>query len=617
MTDPRRFFSGREHTALFVLAGGRCEACHAELEPGWHADHRIPHSKQGPTDVTNGQALCAACNLQKGSRHVELRQWQQDALDDFLGRNSDFLCVATPGAGKTTFSLAAATRLIERGEIEKIIVVTPTAHLRRQWASVAHSVFGVQLDHEFKNGTGAVAQDYDGVAVTYQSIATSAFLYRAMVSRYKTLVILDEIHHGGERAAWGVALREAFEGATRRLLLSGTPFRSDGTPIPFVQYRDGQCVSDYSYDYGAALADRDGVVRQISFPAFDGEGRWQEAGIIEQRLSLVEDERARSKAINSVLLPNGQWITDVLTAANTELSQQRETMPDAAGLVIASDQLSASAYAKRLQSICGESVTLVTSDVPDSSEQIHQFTNATSRWIVAVQMVSEGVDIPRLVVGVYATNVGTELFFRQVAGRLVRTRGIEDESCATLFIPSLPDLLGYASTIERMVPKALQELEEKARTERKDDDGSVRLDIVQSLDPSEAVHLATIFSGQAVQDAELKQAMEWMRALGIPANVKPEQIALLLRAATKSRTLQTVTVTPEIPQRSLIDEKKAVRKALQHKVRIFARLSGAEHVAISADLNRFAGDGKKVPTADLAGLKARLELVDRWIDDSR
>ena len=66
--------------------------------------------------------------------------------------------------------------------------------------------------------------------------------------------------------------------------------------------------------------------------------------------------------------------------------------------------------------------------------------------MVAVRMVSEGVDVPRLAVGVYATTTSTPLFFAQAVGRFVRarTRG----ETASVFLPSVPHLLSFASEME-------------------------------------------------------------------------------------------------------------------------------------------------------------------------
>ena len=135
---------------------------------------------------------------------TELRQWQAEAFGRFLNNRGNFLVVATPGAGKTMFALTSAARLIELGEIRRIIVVVPTKHLRKQWAREA-AAMGIQLDYAFVNKNGAIGGDFDGVVVTYSAVANERTLFRKLAAD-RTLVVLDEIHHGGDELPWGDAL---------------------------------------------------------------------------------------------------------------------------------------------------------------------------------------------------------------------------------------------------------------------------------------------------------------------------------------------------------------------------------------------------------------------------
>jgi superfamily II DNA or RNA helicase len=199
----------------------------------------------------------------------KLRAWQREALEAYnLADKRDFLVAATPGAGKTTFALTLAVELMRMGEVNRIIVVAPTEHLKTQWADAAARV-SIRLDPRFRNSHWAPSRQYHGVVVTYAQVAARSSVHRHLTEDANTLVILDEVHHGGDALSWGDAIRDAYAPAKRRLLLSGTPFRSDTAPIPFVEYfpdESGARVSstDYSYGYGRALAD--GVVRPVLFP---------------------------------------------------------------------------------------------------------------------------------------------------------------------------------------------------------------------------------------------------------------------------------------------------------------------------------------------------------------
>ena len=362
----------------------------------------------------------------------------------------DFLAVATPGAGKTTFALRIAVELMGQGIVDKVTVVCPTEHLKGQWADAAARV-GIHIDPSFTNAQGRAGSHFDGVAVTYAQVGANPAVHEMRTRDYRTLVILDEIHHAGDSLSWGDGVRQAFGDATRRLALTGTPFRSDTSPIPFVRYvedADGirRSHADYSYGYGDAL--RDMVVRPVLFMSYSGQMSWRTSTGDEMSARLGEPltKDMMKQAWRTALDPKGEWIPAVLRAADLRLAEVRRQIPDAGGLVIASNQTQARAYARHLYEITGKKATIVLSDDADASDRIDAFRESDDRWMVAVRMVSEGVDVPRLSVGVYATNTSTPLFFAQAVGRFVRAR--KRGETATVFVPSVVPLLELASQME-------------------------------------------------------------------------------------------------------------------------------------------------------------------------
>jgi superfamily II DNA or RNA helicase len=619
MASDRRRFNGRERIALYLAADGRCTNCDEVLDRGWHSDHVKPWSKGGSTDVVNGQALCPSCNLEKGDKVEgrELRSWQQAALERFFERQDDFLAVATPGAGKTTFALEAARELMVAG-FQRIIVVVPSSHLRHQWA-VAAGRYGLTLDHAFENPVGRLSQDIDGTVVTYATVASMPLLWRRIASEARTLVIFDEVHHAGEadRLTWGPAMREAFEPALRRLLLSGTPFRSDGHKIPFVTYdTDGRAVASFNYDYGEALRERpEPVVRPIEFLALDGRVRWLNAGAVQPEVELSEaNDDQLANALRAALNPDGDWMRSVLAQADLELTNTRELMPDAGGLVVASDQTSARKYAGMLEKISKQPVALAVSDESDASAVIDRFARSDARWIVAVKMVSEGVDIPRLAVGVYATNIRTEMFFRQVVGRFVRRIGGVDEAVtATLLIPSIEPLLRYAQAIERTVEAVGLAQVEALELETKQITTTATFDVVEPLSASEAVHHSTIRSGESFTEQELRKAYEIAQMLGLDAKLTPAEAASIGKLYAGVKTVGHIKMELPEPTPVLIaDEKKALRNIVKTRVNRFQRASGVEFAQIHARLNEVCG-GKPVPEATVEELQQRIQILDRWM----
>jgi superfamily II DNA or RNA helicase len=446
--------------------------------------------------------------------------------------------VATPGAGKTAYALTIAKELLTRREILSVTIVTPTEHLKYQWAQAAKR-FGIAIDPSYRNAQGRAGADFQGVAVTYAQVAAHPALHRGRTENRTTLVIFDEIHHAGDALSWGDAVKEAFDPAKRRLALTGTPFRSDANPIPFVTYipeADGskRSASDYVYGYGPALGD--GVVRPVIFLAYSGEMHWRtRAGDeISATLGTPMTKDQIAQAWRTALDPAGDWIQRVLEAADKRLTEVRRGMPDAGGLVIASDHETARAYAALLRRISGERPAVVLSDDPTASKRISAFAQSTARWMVAVRMVSEGVDVPRLAVGVYATSVSTPLFFAQAVGRFVRAR--KRGETASVFVPSVPTLLGFAAELEaerdhvvRVLDRDPEaELEEAQRERKTQDDLEVVGRSIEVLKASATFDRVLFDGGEFAAPAEAGSPEE-EDYLGLPGLLEPDQVATLLR----------------------------------------------------------------------------------------
>ncbi|CAN5134156.1 DEAD/DEAH box helicase [soil metagenome] len=559
-----------------------------------------------------------------------LRAWQAEAIDAYFAHeNRDFLVSATPGAGKTVFALRLASELLQRRIIDRITVVAPTEHLKNQWADAAHRA-GIRLDPKFSNRHARESRQFHGVVVTYSQVAVRASLHKALTDSKRTLVILDEVHHGGDALSWGDAIREAFESATRRLSLTGTPFRSDTAPIPFVTYlqdRRGIRLSqtDFAYGYGRAL--RDGVVRPVIFLSYAGTMRWRTRQGEEWEATLGQDDTqdVTAQAWRAALDSDGEWIPAVLTAADRRLSEVRQSVPDAGGLVIATDQTMARAYARILTEITGVEPVVVLSDEAGSSERIQQFADGDQRWMVAVRMVSEGVDVPRLSVGVYATSASTPLFFAQAIGRFVRAR--RRGELASIFVPSVPILLALATELEKERDHALDrehdddQLLDDQLLERAEQQDAASAELLDEYEWTALGSVATfekvLFDGEEYGSlAEPGSAEEW-DFIGIPGILEPEEVSRLLRSRQARQRRHAserppasgehgapAPSTPAPLHRTLAEQ----RKLLNSLVSLYARSTGQAHPLVHAEVRRICG-GPEVSRATVSQLQARIDLL--------
>ncbi|HJE50763.1 MAG TPA: DEAD/DEAH box helicase [Tessaracoccus flavescens] len=557
-----------------------------------------------------------------------LRAWQEAALAQYEeDQPRDFLCVATPGAGKTTFALRVALTLLQQRVVRRVVVVTPTEHLKVQWADAAARV-GIQLDP----GIGGASRrgrskEFHGSAVTYAGVAVRSYVYEALMHSKETLVIFDEIHHAGDSKSWGEAITYAFTHAARRLSLTGTPFRSDDNPIPFVEYEEiapgvKQSRADYTYGYTEALSDH--VVRPVLFMNYGGAMRWRtKAGDeLEADLGVPMTKDLTAHAWRTALAPTGEWIPAVLRAADKRLSEVRRHVPDAGGLVIATNQTTARAYARILTQLTGTKPAVVLSDDAKANSKIEEFSASEDRWMVAVRMVSEGVDVPRLAVGVYATATSTPLFFQQAVGRFVRSR--RRGEVATVFLPTVPVLLAHAATIERQRDHVLGKpksdetdiwaetealIEQANRSESAADD---LLGEFEALD-SQATFDHVLFDAQAFGMHAEPTSDDEADYLGLPGLLEPAQVSVLLaerqRRQLRRRERQDRKAEPEVALHRALASK---RKELNSLVSQYARHKGVPHSHVHADLRRECG-GPNLAKATQEQVDARVRAVRTWL----
>ena len=266
---------------------------------------------------------------------------------------------------------------------------------------------------------------------------------------------------------------------------------------------------------------------------------------------------------------------------------------------------------------------MVLSDEKAASKRIAAFTESEKRWMVAVRMVSEGVDIPRLAVGVYATSTATPLFFAQAVGRFVRARARGET--ASVFVPSVPTLLGYAAEMEverdHVLGRAITDEDDIFAAEqdllaRANADEGASDELLGSYEAlgSEARFDQVVYDGSAFGHAgEVHVGSdEEMDFLGIPGLLEPDQVRELLHHRQRSRRTSAAAAHDEPPREVSTHEQLAIlRRELNGLVAAWHHRTGQAHGATHATLRKELG-GPAAAVANADQLHARINRLREW-----
>lgn len=523
-------------------------------------------------------------------KNIHLRKWQVEALSKVLESDStNFTVVACPGAGKTTFALVTALHLLA-AERRPLLIVTPTEHLKVQWANAAAKM-GLVLDPQWS--ASVVSKEIHGAICTYAQASSQSV--RMKKAFRNSIALIDEGHHAAETLTWGDGLVEALSSASRRIILSGTPFRSDDNMIPFLKYENGVGQVDYGFSYKDALA-TGGIVRPVRFVTFGGEAEWSKEGVrdsasVDERHISSDRESARQRAL---LSPSGEWITQVLSDANDRLENIRAGVhSDAGGLVLCRNQAHANGIARQMRSL-GLDPEVVTSSTLNASEQIETFGKSKKPWIVAVRMVSEGVDIPRLRILVYASSITTELFFVQALGRVIRWQSSlgNDPQTAWCFMPADHRLLQHLDAYQ-----------------------DIRSHIISTKEEEEFIEGFDDFSDY--ESKERKDSVFDFVEIGSIAGVKREHQDQPAEISTEHGLVETEIPAPPFIHSgeetiAVLNDSKALKASTSAAISSIARRTGKSMGEISSEVNRRCGV-TQASHATPSQIKQREHVARTWL----
>ncbi len=529
-------------------------------------------------------------------RKVLYRNWQNEAFAGYLanlkaGKCSE-LWEATPGAGKTAAALRLIAHQLRTRRATSALIVVPTSHLRIQWSRAAAEL-GLHLDSNFSGGRTKLTEDFHGAVITYQQIGNRSATFRALAKR--SVVILDEIHHAGDGMTWGNAVRNTLEGAPYVLALSGTAFRSDNNPIPFVTYdKDGLSAPDFTYPYARAVEER--VCRPTAVFTYGGHVAWMEGEReVSADFSDSLDGIASGRRLRAALDPDVGWVRPMLVDAHRTLLSTRAEHPEAGALMVCADRQHARRLAKLLKIVTGDEPTVVLSDDASASRKIKEFADNTRTWLVACNMVSEGVDIPRLRVGVYGTTIRTKMYFRQFLGRIVRVQShVPGLQVSYLYLPSDPTLHQLAEEIEIESGHIISRLREQ-------DEDDIRLDRHRELreEPSWAPLAAT--------NSGVNSVIVHGNQLALFGETMVQGVAMHEAVQREVRTTLDARLTRS-------EFKARIATQIKYLVGSYHRKSGKPHSAIHTLLNKAQGVKSQTHCTEVQ-LHERLRLLEQLCSD--
>ncbi|ELI9004133.1 TPA: DEAD/DEAH box helicase family protein [Escherichia coli] len=391
-----------------------------------------------------------------------LREWQKEcseaALEKYQSGSPHFLCLASPGAGKTVMAAEVARKMLELKLVDLILCFAPSSVV----VASIESTFSHILQRNFNGGLGAV-----GAAYTYHSLMYFDKSFWKSLQMHRVLVIFDEIHHcSGDSLdnanVWGgEILSQVQQCASYSLALTGTPWRTDSTPIVLSNYTDpdGEICCDYVYGLHEAIVD--GVCRKPKIALINSNNLVYSSKDNVQFFGSITDFLSETVASYQSIIWHPEAMKYVLEAGCKKLNEIRKVNSDAGGLVVASSVEHAYKLLNILEKEFDQTAIIVTYHDRDALAKIGYYRQSTTEWIVSVGMISEGTDIPRLQVCCHLSSVKTELYFRQVLGRILRVNQSENQE-AWLFTMATNELTLFSNRLAEDLPEDYKVMQQQS-----------------------------------------------------------------------------------------------------------------------------------------------------------
>jgi len=353
------------------------------------------------------------------SSTIQLRDYQEDALNAWLKAGKRGVIVLPTGAGKTIIALKAISILGE-----PTLIVVPTLDLMDQWRS--------QLTDEFKIKIGSYGGGVHELEPITVATYDTAYLRAEELGNRFTFVIFDEVHH---LPAPGYANIGEMLVAPYRMGLTATYEREDGLHSELDRLVGGK-IFELTIGELAGKHLADFVLEKI---------------VVE----LTPEEKEEYEKVYKIYL-------DYLASTNISLKSPKDFRklvmrsgrdPRAREALLARHRarviaLNASSKLKVLGDILrkhvGERILIfteyndlvyaisrrflipsITHKTPKNErvENLDKFRRGKYNILVTSKVLDEGVDVPEASVGIILSGTGSKREFVQRLGRILRKKG--------------------------------------------------------------------------------------------------------------------------------------------------------------------------------------------------
>lgn len=606
---PRTLRSKRLRNTLYASADGKCRICGIDLKHDWHADHVVPWSVTGRTNVHEMQALCPACNLSKGSRMADYRKHQEE-MKDVASRMANskrqfrLLCHVVCGGGKSWLPYILMSEMPPN---VRLCWVVPRSALQEQAATEQDGNHGIQL-RDSGNEIDP-CRGYRGVVVTQQAFSLQPELWRDEFKRHPYILVVDEPHHAkvshnGEKNALATAISLTEGHCFGVVYMTGTLTTGDNRMIYGVEYIDSvdgrgiePCQSgfDACIRYSRSDAREDDAIVPIKFFHHDGPVKWESLRLgTEVEVRLSEATRTQeSSAIWTAL--STSMATDLFDRGYEHWKKYGESL-----LVLCNTQAKAKEYHRKLLEL-GEKSFLAVTENDDALNSIKQFKATKSGCLVTCAMAYEGLDHKQLSHVVCLTHIRSTPWIEQALARVWRKAPGKSQCFA--FVPDDPRMSRVIREIKAEQPDVKRPSD--SESSGGGDGGERQNDAI----PIDSQHLDTRqtsldedVTASEFNDKQL-QAIEMLRSVGLDDSHEAVQAVIGALSAVDKPSMNG-GITPK-------QRESALRNKIVSICRNIDSLKDAEFGTMQKTL--FRRNRKSIKDMNEKELRRALEYVENLL----